>query len=303
MSIRQACLNNNLNQVKILLEENNTLKNQRNKKTGETPLHFAVKIGSNRIVKLLLDYGADTTVQNNDGITPLQSAREFNKTNIVKLFNKYEDHKKYINNTTPGNNLSIVSQYSSNLSNIDMALLDACKNNNLNSVNIAINAGASINLNYEHGWTPLHFASNHNNVRLANLLLDKGASINIQNNTGFTPLHYACMQGHINIIKLLVGRGANVNIENIYGETPFYYAALKGCLECMIFLYDNGADKTNINAILENKIIKTNIKYDFEKYMLLKKNDFSGGSNKYYKKYMKYKLKYHFAKIEKNGLS
>lgn len=46
--------------------------------TGSTPLHLAVFSGSEEIVRMLLDAGANPNAQDLKGVTPLNTARSFN---------------------------------------------------------------------------------------------------------------------------------------------------------------------------------------------------------------------------------
>ena len=44
--------------------------------TGNTALHFAVKFQSEEMIKALVQYGADSELANNAGITPAMIARD-----------------------------------------------------------------------------------------------------------------------------------------------------------------------------------------------------------------------------------
>ena len=52
---------------------------------GKTPLHWAAAGGHTDIVKLLLDAGADTDVEDEYGVTPLFLAASKGDTYMVKL--------------------------------------------------------------------------------------------------------------------------------------------------------------------------------------------------------------------------
>ena len=56
---------------------------------GVDPLNLAISIGNPKLVKLLVDNGADVDVKNKvTGITPLFSAKYTNKTEIIKILKK-----------------------------------------------------------------------------------------------------------------------------------------------------------------------------------------------------------------------
>ncbi|MCL7038718.1 hypothetical protein MKW94_023150 [Papaver nudicaule] len=54
-----------------------------------TSLHYAVGCGYTECVQLLLDNGAVVNLQNSEGKTPIDVAKQFNRQEILKLFEKY----------------------------------------------------------------------------------------------------------------------------------------------------------------------------------------------------------------------
>jgi ankyrin repeat protein len=52
---------------------------------GQTPLHNAVMRKRVDAVKVLLQHGADPTIQDNEGKTPIDHAREAGYTDIIKI--------------------------------------------------------------------------------------------------------------------------------------------------------------------------------------------------------------------------
>jgi ankyrin repeat protein len=57
--------------------------------TGETPLHFAASAQSGedsiRVIRMLVDAGADPTAENDDGSTPLSDAESFGYHALAKI--------------------------------------------------------------------------------------------------------------------------------------------------------------------------------------------------------------------------
>lgn len=60
---------------------------------GNTALHYAVASDNVELVKFLLENGADATVQNDKGWTPLAIAEKKNLTDIVKVFDAEQNNK------------------------------------------------------------------------------------------------------------------------------------------------------------------------------------------------------------------
>ena len=75
------------NTIKLLLD-NGADVNMQNK-YGRTALMYAVGREDYNTVKLLLDNGADVNMKNNDGDTALDYAKEYERTEIIELLNKY----------------------------------------------------------------------------------------------------------------------------------------------------------------------------------------------------------------------
>ena len=63
---------------------------------GLTPLHYAAGNGKVEIVKLLLLKGADTTMKDKKGNTVVDYAKQFRKTDVVEVIEKFKGQKKLI---------------------------------------------------------------------------------------------------------------------------------------------------------------------------------------------------------------
>ena len=58
-------------------------------KASETPLHVAVRENQPSSVKALLEHGADTSIQDCRGRTPLNAAISSNRVDVMEIFNDY----------------------------------------------------------------------------------------------------------------------------------------------------------------------------------------------------------------------
>ncbi|XP_076225791.1 osteoclast-stimulating factor 1 isoform X1 [Nomia melanderi] len=76
--------------VKELVNLPNPIVNTQNK-MGETPLHAAASRGHVDIVNLLLQYDADPTIENNDGLVPEQLTSNISIKNIIQLSRRHYD--------------------------------------------------------------------------------------------------------------------------------------------------------------------------------------------------------------------
>jgi ankyrin repeat protein len=101
-------------------------------------------------------------------------------------------------------------------------LIDAVIANDRQKVIDLLAFGEDINAVDREGWTALHFAAQGNNVVLAKILLENGAGVDIQENHGNSPLFKAVFscRGDGSMIKLLLSYGADKKLKNNYDVSP-----------------------------------------------------------------------------------
>ena len=85
LTLHTAAYFQNETAVKMLLKLDPTLANSQSGTDGWTPLQDATLKSNSKIVKLLLDYGADPLIKDYKGGTAMDMATEFGKGEIVKL--------------------------------------------------------------------------------------------------------------------------------------------------------------------------------------------------------------------------
>eukprot|EP00397_Hematodinium_sp_SG-2012_P021775 GEMP01022517.1.p1 GENE.GEMP01022517.1~~GEMP01022517.1.p1 ORF type:complete len:337 (+),score=80.86 GEMP01022517.1:215-1225(+) len=96
-------------------------------------------------------------------------------------------------------------------------------------VRVLRQAGASMDVCDEHGWTALHFACNHGHAGLVQMLLGAPTcEVNAVDERQFTPLHYACLSQCTEAVKTLVENKANVNACTADGKTALEFAKSGG---------------------------------------------------------------------------
>lgn len=129
----------------------------------------------------------------------------------------------------------------------DGALLEACRNNDLEVITTLLAAGADVNkpIN-EFDDTPLHIACTSGNTAVVEMLFKKGAnkSLNKRNKCGNTPLHEACCSGHADVVMMLIRARANVNNANYYDWTPLHYACGSRNAVMVEILLEAGANES-----------------------------------------------------------
>ena len=152
---------------------------------GYTPLHLAIEYKNQSIVRLLLNHGAQTTIQNADSHTPLHLAFFVLQSdhNFINLILKYVP-----------TNINSANKYGLTHLHIAAAM------NEVTVIKKFIEAGFDINIQVHSdsqkcpGYTPLHFAVAFNQKEAVECLLQNDANVNVRAEAGFTPLHLACQQ-------------------------------------------------------------------------------------------------------------
>jgi ankyrin repeat protein len=126
---------------------------------------------------------------------------------------------------------------------LDVELIRAARENNLQEVSRLLSVGANVN-NAKHydDMTPLHWASLYGHVQVVIELLGHGADIEAKQNGGWTPLHLACYNDHVTVVNELRSRGANIEAKNNTGNTPLHAAAIMDHLAIVKALLSGGAN-------------------------------------------------------------
>ena len=162
------------------------------------PVHQAAEKGEIEILNVLLDAGADVTLKGWFGKTPLEIAASEGHAAVVRR----------------------LLQEGPEINSI-------CDNYNHNDYD---NRGA------------LHYAAEKDDVEILNLLLDAGADVNLKSRFGRTAIRVAACHGHIAAVRKLLQAGADVNISDDFRRTPLMDAAGKGWIEVVDCLLEAGAN-------------------------------------------------------------
>ena len=194
--------------------------------SGRTPLHYASSGGNEEVARLLIDKGAEISAVDNEGGTPLHCALDSRNEELVRLL--------------------IDKGASATAANKDgrtplHRLLD-CGSEEL--VRLVIEKGADVTAADKDGRTPLHRALDWGNEELVRLLTDKGADVTAADKDERTPLHRSLDWGNEKVVRALVEKGADVTAADKNGRTPLHRALDWGNETLVRILTDKGADVT-----------------------------------------------------------
>jgi len=119
----------------------------------------------------------------------------------------------------------------------------AAYNDDLQSAQRLLRAGANPKLANRYGVTPLSLAATNRNAQMAEALLKAGADSNAKLPGGITMLMAAARTGNPEIVRLLIEHGADVKAKGeVYGETALVWAAEENHPEAAQVLIAHGAD-------------------------------------------------------------
>jgi ankyrin repeat protein len=90
-----------------------------------------------------------------------------------------------------------------NHSMLDQALYESIMSNDQAKVETLCEQGASVNVRYADGVTPLMIAACRGYITIVEFLLDKGAVIDLEDTVMETALDKAVLMGHQDVVKLL----------------------------------------------------------------------------------------------------
>ncbi|KAI0971602.1 hypothetical protein F4678DRAFT_433483 [Xylaria arbuscula] len=185
-----------------------TLRVDINLPTGSfvTALFEAIAGGDARLPKaeLLLQHGADLSIQDNHFGTVLQMAAGGGSLCLVKLL------------TSHAADVNIVAGH------YGTAIEAAATNSHLEVCQLLLENGADVNICGGIYHTPLMAAVKQADHSIAKVLLQAGADVNEGDSQNTRPLHEAILWGLSDLTKLLIDHGADVNaVSSRYG-TPLY---------------------------------------------------------------------------------
>lgn len=195
--------------------------------TDYTILWLAINKGNMRVLKWLVDAGADVNHKSREGDTPLAFAVYKNDVKIVS----YLLSSKTIKPDAPARDGVT-------------PLMFAAQNGNAQIISMLIKSGAKPNAANKDGLTPMHGAASSGKVEAIKALIKAGAKIDVPEKGGATPLMAAVNSNSVPAAELLIKYKAKINAQNKDGLTPLLIAVTKNNKEMVSMLLSKGADKT-----------------------------------------------------------
>ncbi|NXV22510.1 MYPT2 phosphatase, partial [Cepphus grylle] len=191
----QACIDENLDMVKFLVDNGANVNQQDNE--GWTPLHAVASCGYLNIAEYLISHGANVAAVNSEGEVPSDIAEEAAMKDLL-----LEQVKKQ------GVDLDLARKEEE-----QQMLQDARQ---------WLNSGRIEDVKQPRtGATALHVAAAKGYSEVMRLLIQAGFNLNVQDNDGWTPLHAAAHWGVKEACSILAEALCDMDIRNKLGQTPF----------------------------------------------------------------------------------
>lgn len=205
---------------------------------GATPLMYAAAVGSEAMMRRLIEAGAAVNDKNNFGATALLWCTS--NPGKVRLLVEH------------GADVGVRSK----MGHTPLGLA-ARHAGNLEVVKLLLTKGASLAAAVDNdGLTPVLGAAQANDTAMVRFLLDKGAKADEADKAGNTPLMWAASHGNAGLVKTLLAKGTRVNARTAkelgpgvkngpiaLGDlTALLLAASGGSVETVRLLLEAGAD-------------------------------------------------------------
>jgi ankyrin repeat protein len=246
-----ACRVGNLPAVKILGPLVKNINKSDKGARGLTALHYASQGDCERLVPLLLKYGANIEICAKGKVTPLMTAVDYHRPDRIRELmaggaNLYSQKDRALR-VAVGH--KIICSMAVLLEFVDwdkcyaglrgVNLVDhACRIGTLEMVQLLAEKGANLEFKHTCCYSPLFEATEGNFIEVVKFLLDEGVNVNSRCPQG-TPLKSAARNGRLDLVRLLLDRGADPDLYDS-GKTALAKAIKYGHTEVAELLIERG---------------------------------------------------------------
>jgi ankyrin repeat protein len=185
-----------------------------------TALHEAVRRNSPEMIEMLLKAGADVSIRDRWGRSPLSYACNEDVANTLL------EHVESVKSAAAA--LAYLNEEDVYGRTLLHRIIHE-RNNRMICFLVGSGADCSdtdMNIQDQIGETPLSYAVQFGQIEAVQRLLEVGASLDIPDSLGMNPIHIAAHRGKLETLHLLFKHGANVEQIGFGGSTPLFYAIM-----------------------------------------------------------------------------
>jgi ankyrin len=219
---------------------------------GTTALHWAAHYNDVEAVQLLLKVGANPSMSNRFGASPLSAAAISGNAQLVKVL------------LDAGADAKAVSTLDG-----ETVLMSAARSGSVEAVRLLLDRGADVNARERYkGQTALMWAASERHAPIVKLLLERGADWRVRSldretrppklsaassispipRGGFTALMFTAREGDIESARIMLDAGVDINHGDVDNVTPLVAAIMNKRYTLAKFFVDRGADVNIVDA-------------------------------------------------------
>lgn len=238
---------------------------------GDTALHTAIRVGSERLVLILLQQGhSDANALGRNSYTPLHLAAEMDNEKICQILIENRGDLKSLDDDhmTPlahamergaRKSAEFLLKQAEGRGTVEDFLYDVDIDGS-SLLHLAVNSGVLgvVELCIEYGvrirqprkldrQTAFHMACEQGAMSIVQYLVGKDPAvcrITLVDCKGKTPLHMAAKRNHAHVVSFLLEKEAFVDPKSDERRTPLFMAAENGAVDVLKLLMERGADVT-----------------------------------------------------------
>ncbi|XP_043545142.1 transient receptor potential cation channel subfamily A member 1b isoform X3 [Chiloscyllium plagiosum] len=237
---------------------------------GNTPLHWAAEKNQALCTQALLDKDANPNILNNALMSPLHLAVSISHNSVVKVLASHKTTELNLEGDLQNTPLMLACSRD-NAEGLSILMKHGalvCKRNSLGrfpiheaafsgaekTLEMLLQKGEELgnsrekHINYldERHHAPLHLALLGGKIETIKICIDNGAKIDLPEKDKSTALHFACLQGAVEAVKHMLSKydGENDILHLLDGikQTPLHKAATYDYSELVEYLIEQGSD-------------------------------------------------------------
>ncbi|CAB3380308.1 Hypothetical predicted protein [Cloeon dipterum] len=226
----EAAARNDIDEVRYLLKQG--VDPDATNEDGLTALHQCCIDDNEKMLLLLLEFGANVNAEDSEKWTPLHAAATCGHLHLVKILVAHSANLLAVN--ADGNMPYDICEDEPTLDFIEgemakqgvtQELIDETRGSTelqmLRELQDIVDKGGDLEMCDEtHGATPLHIAAANGYLQVVDFLLDHHVSTDVKDRDLWQPVHAAACWGHLEVVEALVQAGADLNAKNKHSETP-----------------------------------------------------------------------------------